>query len=289
MTAHHGSVFLEDAEILSHERLPGDQHLLRLRAPKCAARAQPGSFAHVRCDRLLPMRRPISIMRASAAAGWVELLYRVAGRGTHLLSEKRQGESISIMGPIGTPFRAWLDRPRALLIGGGIGIPPMIFLAERLRADPGFSPLLLAGSEAPFPVSPQPSRILVPGMPEGVIAALPLLEDMGVPSRLASREARAGCFQGYVTDLARAWLLSLDEDARREVMVFACGPHPMLEAAAALARAFSLPCQVSMEAFMACGIGGCAGCVVEVKTPAGPAMKRVCVDGPVFDAAAVFG
>ena len=73
-----------------------------------------------------------------------------------------------------------------------------------------------------------------------------------------------------------------------EVEVFACGPHPMLAAVAALAREFALPCQVSLEEFMACGVGGCAGCTVEVRTTAGPAMKRVCVDGPVFDAQQVF-
>ncbi|MEJ2396747.1 MAG: dihydroorotate dehydrogenase electron transfer subunit, partial [Gammaproteobacteria bacterium] len=75
---------------------------------------------------------------------------------------------------------------------------------------------------------------------------------------------------------------------RTEVGVYACGPHPMLEATARLAREFDLPCQVSLEEFMACAVGGCAGCVVEVQTDAGPAMKRVCVDGPVFDAYTVF-
>ena len=88
--------------------------------------------------------------------------------------------------------------------------------------------------------------------------------------------------------MARTWLQGLDSQALAEVEVFACGPHPMLKAVAALAAEFTLPCQVSLEEFMACGVGGCAGCVVEVRTPEGPAMKRVCVDGPVFDARRVF-
>ena len=96
-----------------------------------------------------------------------------------------------------------------------------------------------------------------------------------------------GCYQGYVTELGREWLRGLDEAALREVEIFACGPTPMLKAAAALAQDFSLPCQVSLEEFMACAVGGCAGCVVQVNTASGPAMKRVCVDGPVFEAAAV--
>ena len=92
-----------------------------------------------------------------------------------------------------------------------------------------------------------------------------------------------------MTDLAAKWLESLDRAALSEVEMFACGPTPMLKAAAAVARRFGIPCQVSLEEFMACAVGGCAGCAVRVQTPIGPAMKRVCVDGPVFDAEAVFG
>jgi dihydroorotate dehydrogenase electron transfer subunit len=164
----------------------------------------------------------------------------------------------------------------------------MVFLADALRRETGYRPFVVMGSEVPFPFRPWPSRHLVPGMPEGVTAAMPLMEDWGVPSRLASLQGYPGCHPGYVTDLARLWLEALDPAARAEVAVYACGPHPMLEAAARLAAGFDLPCQVSLEEFMACAVGGCAGCVVEVQTAAGPAMKRVCVDGPVFDARSVF-
>ncbi|TLY53000.1 MAG: dihydroorotate dehydrogenase electron transfer subunit, partial [Gammaproteobacteria bacterium] len=87
---------------------------------------------------------------------------------------------------------------------------------------------------------------------------------------------------------ADAWLSSLGAAELSEVEVFACGPTPMLEASANLARRHGVPCQVSLEEFMACAVGGCAGCTVQVRTSAGPAMKRVCVDGPVFDAYSVF-
>lgn len=87
--------------------------------------------------------------------------------------------------------------------------------------------------------------------------------------------------------LPRLWLDGLDEDQRKQVELFACGPEPMLAAAAALARDYDLPGQLSLEEYMACAVGGCAGCVVEIVTPEGPAMKRVCVDGPVFQAASV--
>ncbi|MDV3237970.1 MAG: dihydroorotate dehydrogenase electron transfer subunit [Gammaproteobacteria bacterium] len=285
---HRGTIFVEDAEILSHQAHAGDQHILRVQAPHCAANARPGSFAHITCGPELPMRRPLSIMRVDPGAGWVEFLYKAVGQGTRLLARRRAGERISVMGPIGKPFEPHRDRPRALLMGGGVGIPPMIFLAEQLKADGHWQPLVLMGSEVPFPFRTQPSRILVPGTPEGVIAAMPLLEDWGIPSRLASLRGYPGCFEGYITELARAWLNGLSDSQRREVEIFACGPHPMLATTAALAREFDLPCQVSLEEFMACAVGGCAGCAVRVETEDGPAMKRVCVDGPVFDARQVF-
>jgi dihydroorotate dehydrogenase electron transfer subunit len=287
---HRGTIALEGARVLRHTRFDGDQHVLRLEAPGCAARATPGSFVHLRCDDSLPMRRPLSIMRAHAAEGWIELMYKVVGRGTRALSARRPGESLSLLGPIGRGFEPHRRRPRVLALGGGVGIPPMVFLAERLHEQPaaGWRPLVLMGSEIPFPFQARPSRIVVPGVAPEVIAAMPLLDEWGVASRLASRSGFPGCHDGFVTDLARDWLSALDAAQRAEVEIFACGPTPMLAATAQLAREFALPCQVSLEEYMACAVGGCAGCTVQVATAAGAAMKRVCVDGPVFDAAAVF-
>ena len=287
--ATRGTIYLEQARVLSQLAYDGEQFVLRLAAPKCAAHAAPGSFAHVTCDEAIPMRRPLSIMRADAAAGWIEILYKTEGRGLHALAARKAGDTLSVLGPIGRPFVAHPERPRALLIGGGVGIPPMVFLAERLRAQrAAWKPLVLMGSEFPFPFRTRPSTIIVPGIPEGAIAAMPLLDEWGVPSRLASRSDFPGCFPGFVTQLAEAWLKSLGSAELAEVEIFACGPTPMLEVTAQVARRFGVPCQMSLEEFMACAVGGCAGCTVEVQTPQGPAMKRVCVDGPVFDAYAVF-
>jgi dihydroorotate dehydrogenase electron transfer subunit len=288
--AHRASIELEQATIVAHEDCGAGQYVLRLQAPLTAARAQPGSFAHLSCADWLPMRRPISIMRASREGGWIELLYKVLGRGTAALAQRTVGETLSCLGPIGRGFTPDPARPRALLVGGGVGIPPMVFLAEQLRSDARarWQPLVLMGSEIPFPFRARPSRILVPGIPEGTIASMPLLEEWGIASRLASGAGFPGCFEGYVTQLAAAWLDALSPAALAEVAIYSCGPTPMLAAVARLAQARSLPCQVSLEEFMACAVGGCAGCAVRVQTSAGPAMKRVCVDGPVFEAATVF-
>jgi len=286
---HRGTIFVDDGEVLSVERHPGEQFILRIAAPHCAGAATPGSFAHVTCDPLLPMRRPLSIMRVDREAGWIELLFKIVGPGLRLLSQREPGDRVSVLGPIGRGFTPDPARPRCLLIGGGVGIPPMIFLAEALR-DRGttFKPLVLMGSEIPFPFRTRPSTILVPGITAGAIACMPLLDDWGIPSRLASLAGYPGCYEGYVTALADEWLATLDAAALGEITIFACGPTPMLEATAAVARRHGVPCQVSLEEFMACAVGGCAGCAVRVVTPDGPAMKRVCVDGPVFPAEAVF-
>jgi dihydroorotate dehydrogenase electron transfer subunit len=294
-SAARGSIFLEQARVISQLAYDAEQFVLRVAAPKCAAQAEPGSFAHVTCDAAIPMRRPLSIMRAAREAGWIELIYKVEGRGLHALAARMAGDYLSVLGPIGRPFAAHPERPRTLLIGGGVGIPPMVFLAERLHEAAGvkgaagaWKPLVLMGSEIPFPFRTRPSTLIVPGIPDGTIAAMPLLDEWGVPSRLASRADFPGCFPGFVTQLADAWLKSLGPKELGEVEIFACGPMPMLEVTAQVARRYGVPCQVSLEEFMACAVGGCAGCTVAVRTPAGPAMKRVCVDGPVFDAYTVF-
>ena len=284
--ANRNTIFVEDGEILRVDTFPGDQFIMRIRAPKCAAAAQPGTFVHITCDESLPMRRPLSIMRAGD--DWVEILYKIVGNGLRLLSQKKPGDVVSVLGPIGQPFRLSPERPNTLLIGGGVGIPPMVYIADWIRQDTGdWQPFAILGSEIPFPFELQSSDIDVPGIPDDVNSTMPLLEDWGIPTRLTSLQGYAGCFDGYVTVLADAWLEALPLEELRKVEIFACGPTPMLRAVADLAARHDLPCQVSLEEYMACAVGGCAGCAVLINTPDGQAMKRVCVDGPVFDAATV--
>ncbi len=283
-----GSIFVEDGLVLRQEAHPGEQFIIRIQAPACAKAARPGSFVHLQCDSAIPMRRPLSIMRVDREAGWIDVLYKIVGDGLRALSQRVADDVVSVMGPIGMPFEVHPERPRTLMIGGGVGIPPMVFLAESLAGDPHYRPLVLMGSEIPFPFTTVPSTILLPGMPEGVIASIKDMEQLGIATRLASNADYAGCYAGYVTELARLWLASLSPQQLREVEIFACGPTPMLEACARVAQSFEVPAQISLEEFMACATGGCAGCAVQVQTADGPAMKRVCVDGPVFDANEVF-
>ena len=280
---HRGSILPEDAEVLAHERFAAAQHRLRLHAPRIAAAALPGAFVHVRCDAGLPMRRPMSIMEAERRAGELELLFKEVGAGTRLLAQKEPGAHVSLLGPIGNHFEPLAGCSRPLLIGGGVGIPPVVFLARHwLDTRPDLAPIVLLGSELPFPFEIHVRS--EEGMPAGARAAMRALEDLGISSRLASGAGYEGCYPGHVTDLAREWLEGLPPAERKRVAVYACGPAPMLRAATTLAEDYSRPAQACLEEYMACGVGGCAGCTVGVRTPSGPAMKRVCVDGPVFDA-----
>jgi len=285
---NRGSVFLEDARILSQRAWPGQQFVLRVHAPLAARKAQPGMFAHIACDPSVPMRRPLSIMRAAPSEGWLEFLYKPKGHGLEMLGLRQPGEVLSVLAPIGHGFTVDPARPRLLALGGGVGIPPMIFLADQVRADRRLRPLVLMGSEVPFPFELVESKLAVTGVGKAATHAVAPLEQWGVPSRLASNAGLAGAHRGYITDLARDALQAMTDAERAECQVFACGPTPMLKAVAKLARDFDLPCQVALEEYMACGIGGCAGCTVLLQTPDGPAMKRVCVDGPVFDARQVY-
>jgi len=280
------TIFVEDGELIQSDSFAGGQHIMRIRAPKCAAAAKAGSFVHVRCDESLPMRRPLSIMRASD--DWIEVLYKVVGEGLHLLARKVPGDTIETLGPIGKPFAPAPERPNCLLIGGGVGIPPIVFLADSLRQDDHqWNPLAILGSELPFPFTLIESALPTPWLDDSVNSAMPLLESWEIPSRLTSLSDFNGCMRGYVTEMAEQWLASLGRAELDATEIFACGPTPMLKAVAELAARYKLPCQVSLEEFMACAVGGCAGCTVLIETPDGSAMKRVCVDGPVFEAATV--
>jgi len=282
--AHRDSIQVVDCQILAHYQFEGDQYILTLDSSEIAKATKPGQFVHLTVSDALAMRRPISIMSVDVENSTFDLLYKVVGEGTRQLAERKIGEVLSVIGPIGNSF-TMTDKKLPLLIGGGVGMPPMISIAQSIK-DSNYQSFAILGSEAPFPFD---EKLADDGKDyAGATHTMPLLEDWGVECRLASLQNYEGVYQGYVTDLAKVYLDGLSADDLAQVEVYSCGPHPMLEAVAKLAKEYNLPCQVSLEEYMACAVGGCAGCVVEVQTDNGPAMKRVCVDGPVFNAKDVF-
>jgi len=253
-----------DAEILDNRLITCDHYVMTLAVPPIAQQARPGQFVMLRpvpsADPLLP--RALAFYGADAA-GRIELLYRVVGIGTRLLSEIRAGERVTLWGPLGSAF-APEPTGRHLLVGGGIGVPPLVFLAVSLRRaaqGAGDFEALLGAARADYLVG------------EAELAAA------GVPVRVATDDGSRG-HRGFVTDLLQQ---ALAHESGPPV-VYACGPMPMLAAVARLCAAAGAPCQVSLEAPMACGVGVCLGCTVPLKAGG---YARVCTEGPVFDAESI--
>jgi len=284
------TIFAENARVLAHEALPAAQYLLRLETPQCAKTVQPGNFIHLSCGHeKFRLKRPFSVLRSNSEQGWIEVLYKVVGAGTEDLSHIKIDDSLHCMGPIGNAFALSTNTKRPLLLGGGVGIPPILFYAEQLKKKNKLTPMVIMGSEIPFPFKVQPSKLMIDGLPNDVIASMTLLEDLGIPSRLTSRQNYSGCFDGYIHELAKLWLDSIDSNERDTIEIFACGPTVMLKAVAELSHRYAIPCQLSLEEYMACAVGGCAGCTVKTINQEGQEqMKRVCVDGPIFDAKTVY-
>ena len=282
---HRDTISVNDCQVLAHNQFEADQYIITLESKEIADSTRPGQFVHLSVSGMLAMRRPISVMSVDSDNGTFDLLYKIVGEGTKQLADRKIGDVLSVIGPIGNGFEL-TDRKIPLLIGGGVGMPPMIAIAQKIKDNAYYNPYVILGSEVPFPF--EASQSSLNGFNSSKFYTMPLLEEWRVPCGLASLQDYEGVYKGYVTDLAREYLDSLSSSDLKEVEVFTCGPNPMLEAVSKLSNEYNLPCQASLEEYMACAVGGCAGCVVEVATENGPAMKRVCVDGPVFDAKTVF-
>ena len=282
---HRDTISVNDCQVLAHYQFEADQYIITLESKEIADSTRPGQFVHLSVSGMLAMRRPISVMSVDADNGTFDLLYKIVGEGTKQLADRKIGDVLSVIGPIGNGFEL-TDRKIPLLIGGGVGMPPMIAIAQKIKDNAYYNPYVILGSEVPFPF--EASQSSLNGFNSSKFYTMPLLEEWRVPCGLASLQDYEGVYKGYVTDLAREYLDSLSSNNLKEIEIFTCGPNPMLEAVSKLSNEYNLPCQASLEEYMACAVGGCAGCVVEVATENGPAMKRVCVDGPVFDAKTVF-
>ncbi len=237
-----------------------------LDAPAVAGAARPGQFLMVRpaaerFDPLLP--RPFSIHLADPGTGTVEVVFKALGVGTERLSRTNPGERVSVLGPLGAPFITTPDDATPLLVAGGVGVPPIHFLALTLAAE-GRRPEVFIGARSS-------KELIGPAS----------FESSGIRTATATDDGSHG-FKGLVTALLEGRL----EKADGPVALYACGPRPMLRETARLAELHDVPCQVSLEAHMACGMGVCLGCVVRVGEEKN-GYARVCREGPVFDGRAV--
>ena len=283
------AIFEERSEVIDQIEYDSDQFIITLKAPKAAKAAKPGEFAFVDCGENTLLRRPLSYLRTNPEKETVEFMYKIIGPGLEALSKMSTGDYVQMMGPIGNGFNHDPLKEIPVFIGGGVGIPPVLFLAEYLKkSNQNITPYAFFGSEIPFPFEVVTSNLTINGLNEADNKTIKDLEDKSIPCRLASLKEFAGCYRGYVTELANSWLSNLCESEKNKIVIYACGPELMLEAVSGLARKHQIDCQLSLEEFMACAIGGCAGCTVKVSSSKDVAMKRVCVDGPVFDAKSIY-
>jgi dihydroorotate dehydrogenase electron transfer subunit len=240
-----------DATVKSNAEVMPNVYLLWAKSPDIAKAAQPGQFVMVRSsgnnDRLL--RRPLGIHRVNDK-GEIALLYEVVGKGTEWLAQREKGELLDILGPMGRGFD--IASQRLLLVAGGVGVAPLIFLAEKAIED-GRKVTLLFGAKTAKQMYPR--KLLPAG-----IEFIPVTQDGLIENK------------GMVTDLLSEFIASVDQ-------IFACGPAAMYKAMSQMKILKGRRIQVSMEARMGCGFGLCNGC--SIKTRHG--MKRVCDDGPVFE------
>jgi len=229
--------------------MPG-VYLIWLDSPQIASQeTQPGQFVMVRCGDYL-LRRPLSVHQADG--GEMALLLTIVGKGTRWLSQRKTGESIDIFGPLGNGYSIHPDSKHLLLVAGGIGIAPLVFLAQQ-AAKLGCSATLLLGAKTATELYPQ--RLLPSGI-ELIIAT----------------EDGSGGKRGLVTDLTPEYAEWADQ-------VFACGPMPMYKTMAQMPELRNKPVQISLEVRMGCGLGVCYGCTVKARS----GLKQVCKDGPVFN------
>ena len=250
-----------EAGIILTERRGPSYLRIDLECPEIARTAVPGQFVQVRVTEGSDpfLRRTFSLCGSDPGKGTVSLMIDVVGRGTVLLCGARRGHTLNLLGPLGAGFDLCAGAPgHWVLVAGGIGAAPLIFLAGRLAAEMGKRVTFLMGART------KPHHAMLDGMLPERVPVIPATDDGSLG------------YHGPIGDLLDTLLQSLAPD-----VIAACGPRPMMAAAARIAHERGVKCRVSLEERMACGIGACLGCAVRI---ADGRMARTCLDGPVFDA-----
>lgn len=239
--------------VISNTELMPGYHLFSLKVPYVAFKAQPGQFITVSCNKDLILRRPFSIHRVEDSEQ-ISVLFSIVGSGTNWLSKRKPGEKLDLLGPLGNGFSIHPESKNLLLVAGGMGIAPLVFLAEKALKSKKFVKLLLGA---------RTKECLYP---------LRLLPD-GIETFVITEDGSQGD-KGKVTDMLPTHYDWADQ-------VYACGPLDMYRSIASQTQKWrrGKPIQVSLEVTIGCGMGACFGC--SVKTRVG--MKRICLDGPVFN------
>jgi len=255
------AVFEHKAKVMRNEEVAPNTFLMELELPSIASAAKPGQFVMLRVSESIDplLRRPFSI--CNSRDGNILLLYRMVGRGTRIMAETTVGTELWVLGPLGEGFEPPEAGEDCLLVGGGMGIAPLVLLARSLE---GRNVSFMAGyGTAAEIISPEK------------------LDMLDLEVALATEDGSAG-YHGLVTGL-------LEEALKKkgEKIVYSCGPTAMLKGVASMCIESGIECQVSLETAMACGLGACQGCAVAAPPGSGRSTYHVCQDGPVFSAESI--
>jgi dihydroorotate dehydrogenase electron transfer subunit len=242
----------EDVLLLENKKVNGKYFKLTFRSKNLSKNIKPGQFLQVRINQGQDpyLRRPFSYFRILPDK--VEILYEVLGRGTSVLSGKKKGDVLRVMGPLGNAFTEKLGKKKRILVAGGVGVPPLVFLAEKYPTE-----YLLIGTKSKAEL-------------------LPKAELKKIRAKvLCSTEDGSYGTKGRVTLLLEE---ILKDQHPGEFFIQTCGPKPMMKAVMALAAKYGVEGEASWDESMACGVGACLGCMVKTRD----GLKRACADGPVF-------
>jgi len=259
----NGNMFLEKAQVLWNKKISSAYFKMGLKCSGSFYDAKPGQFVMLRiADRIAPLlRRPFSIYRMIEGNKGVEILYRVVGACTGILSEIREGESVDILGPLGNGFSLPKKEGGVFIVAGGIGVAPLVFLSSYLVGEKGFETSTIT--------------VFLGARSKDDLLCRDDFSSLGLEVTVTTDDGSEGetCM---ITNPVEAALKKT-----RPGVIYACGPSGMMKCLAGMAEDYGVACQISLETVMACGFGACLGCAVESKDE--NKYLHVCKDGPVFD------
>ncbi|KAF0119841.1 MAG: dihydroorotate dehydrogenase electron transfer subunit [bacterium] len=260
------------SKILFNIEVSPTYYKMGIDCPEIASIAVPGQFIMIRVSNQLDplLRRPFVIHRIQRANtgsySQVEILYKIVGKGTEIMSKMKEYNDIDLLGPVGNGYRIDSNIRTAVLVGGGIGVAPLLSLAERIISQCSRLKSLI---------------LLLGGKGRDDVLCVEEFERLGVEVRVATEDGSLE-HRGLVVDLLLDYLESRDYSPGSSTHCFACGPDTMLKEVSKIIAEKGISCQISLESRMACAVGACLGCVVRTKA-GGDVYKKVCKDGPVFD------
>ena len=263
------------AEVLSNKRVSDQYYEIELRCPELIDEVKPGQFLMLKVrEGYEPyLRRPFSFygIKFLEDQPSFEILYKVVGSGTRMMAEMKGGEKIDVVAPLGNGFSLPLDISTAIIVAGGIGLAPLLFLAEDINKNRKDEVEII---------------FLYGGQGKEDIIDINRIKYASSEVRICTEDGSMGD-RMVVTEMLEGYLKEkgMGKYDRRSIGIFSCGPKAMLRIVSSIAKKYDIPCRVSLESYMACGFGACLGCVVKVLQEKGTdiAYERVCKEGPVFD------